>query len=72
MEGTERELTATTLRCAGCGEVIGVYEPLVHVVGGIAHKTSRAADPALVDAVPGSCYHVACWDLDESGLVAVE
>jgi hypothetical protein len=71
MEGTKSEPATTTLLCAGCGSVIGVYEPLVHIVGGIAHRTSRAADQALVDALPGSCYHVACWDLDGADLVAV-
>jgi hypothetical protein len=72
MDATKGEPAALALRCAKCGGVIGVYEPLVHVVGGIAHKTSRAADPALADAEPGSCYHVACWDKGGSGLVTVE
>jgi hypothetical protein len=72
MGAIRREPDAAILRCAGCGDVIGVYEPLVHIVSGIAHRTSRAADPALAQAEPGSCYHVACSDLDGTGLVTVE
>jgi hypothetical protein len=51
------------LRCARCGAVIGVYEPLVRIVDGIARKTSRAAEP---DVAEGSavCFHAACYDRD--------
>ena len=63
MAATERDLAGdATLRCAKCEEIIGVYEPLVHVFGGIAHRTSRAAEPEIVHARP--VYHAACWDLD--------
>jgi hypothetical protein len=51
------------MRCARCGEVIGVYEPLVHVVDGVAQKTSRAADPEIVHARTGAVFHLACSDL---------
>lgn len=46
-------------RCEHCGDVIGVYEPLV--VGGDAgcRTTSLAAEPALGDAEV-SCLHLAC------------
>jgi hypothetical protein len=50
------------LRCVKCGEIIGVYEPLVHTAGGVAHRTSRAATPEIIHVRP--VYHAACWDLD--------
>jgi hypothetical protein len=50
-------------RCTRCGEVIGVYEPLVHVVDGVTLRTSRAARPEVVDA-PGAVYHAACSHFD--------
>jgi hypothetical protein len=31
--------------CDDCGDVIGVYEPLVAIVDGHARELSRAADP---------------------------
>ena len=59
MEATQRDRVGdVTLRCARCGEVIGVYEPLVHLVGGIAQTTSRAANPDIIHARP--VYHAAC------------
>jgi hypothetical protein len=63
----EREpaVGSEAVRCAGCGEIIGVYEPLVHVVDGVAHRTSRAADPGLVSAPAARLYHLACSDLDD-------
>ena len=57
------------MRCAGCGDVIGVYEPLVHVVGAVARRTSRAADPDLARAERGSCYHLDCTGLADAGIV---
>jgi hypothetical protein len=52
----------TAPRCEHCGDVIGVYEPLVHVIGGIATKTSRAAQPTLSHGPSGSCYHALCFE----------
>jgi hypothetical protein len=49
------------LRCAGCDDVIGVYEPLVHVVGGVSRHTSLAAEPA-VSFADGDGYHPACFE----------
>jgi hypothetical protein len=48
------------LRCVHCGDVIGVYEPLVACVGDEARETSRAAEPdlALQDT---EVYHRACF-----------
>jgi hypothetical protein len=72
MDRTKREPPHATLRCARCRDVIGVYEPLLHVVDGIARRTSRAAEPELVHAEGGSCYHLACGELDRGGIVAGE
>jgi hypothetical protein len=65
----EQSLVDATLLCADCGQVIGVYEPLVHVIAGIAHKTSRAADPHLARSQADACYHLACRDLGSADLV---
>jgi hypothetical protein len=49
-------------RCVDCGDVIGVYEPLVAMVGdGIPRETSRAAEPRWVAAAPGAIYHSDCY-----------
>lgn len=45
--------------CASCGEVVGVYEPLVLVIGGEIRETSWAAEPKD-DALAGVWYHEAC------------
>jgi hypothetical protein len=49
------------LRCAQCGDVIGVYEPLILVTNGSPRATSLASDPA-VSRAPGEPYHRACYD----------
>ena len=48
-------------RCAACRDVIGVYEPLVHVLGDLAWRTSLAAEPA-VTAAGGDLYHADCYE----------
>ena len=48
-------------RCVACHEVIGVYDPLVHVLGELAWRTSRAAEPGLA-AGDGDLYHAACYE----------
>ena len=48
-------------RCAVCQDVIGVYEPLVHVFAGFAWCTSRAAEPSIATA-PGMIYHLECYE----------
>ena len=73
----EQPLVDATLMCAQCGQVIGVYEPLVHVIAGVAHKTSRAADPGLARSQADACYHHACYhlacaDVGGTDLVIVE
>ena len=55
------------VRCDACGDVIGVYEPLVHSAGGFAWHTSRAAEPGI-DVASGRRYHLACYEaLGEPG-----
>jgi hypothetical protein len=49
------------LRCRHCGEVIGVYEPLVTFLEGRPFETSRLADP-LAGALDGRAYHRACFE----------
>jgi hypothetical protein len=46
-------------RCVVCEDVIGVYEPLVHIGGGAATRTSRAARPEICSN--GRCYHLDCY-----------
>jgi hypothetical protein len=47
------------LRCGRCGEIIGVYEPLVLLEGRAARSTSCAAEPELMRAT-GDFFHRAC------------
>ena len=48
------------VRCEHCGDVIGVYEPLVVRSGENVRETSRAAEPEL--PLPRSqYYHRACF-----------
>jgi hypothetical protein len=49
------------LRCELCGEVIGVYEPLVRLLDGRAHESSRALEPVSSDR-GGGHYHRACYE----------
>jgi hypothetical protein len=48
------------LRCAHCGDVIGMYEPLVVIEDGAARQTSCAAEPPLLAGAHGDCYHRDC------------
>jgi hypothetical protein len=47
------------LRCARCGDVIGVYEPLVLVEAHGSRPTSYAAEPELIRAA-GELFHRNC------------
>jgi hypothetical protein len=49
------------LRCRGCDEVIGVYEPLVRVFAGHVRESSRALEPGA-SARAGEHYHRACYE----------
>jgi hypothetical protein len=52
--------TMEPFRCRQCGEVIGVYEPLVACGEQDARTTSRAAEPDL-RAGGAVCYHRDCY-----------
>jgi hypothetical protein len=60
-ERSDVDVTSGGIRCDACGDVIGVYEPLVHVSGGFAWPTSRAAEPSIGVAA-GRRYHLACFE----------
>ncbi len=46
--------------CAHCGDVIGMYEPLIVVEEHGARQTSRAAEPTLAFE-PDRHYHRGCY-----------
>jgi hypothetical protein len=46
--------------CGHCGEVIGVYEPAIAVIGGQALETSRAGDE--IQASAEACFHRGCFE----------
>jgi hypothetical protein len=48
-------------RCPACEDVLGVYEPIMHVLGTYARRTSRAAEPT-VSSGEGQCYHLGCYE----------
>jgi hypothetical protein len=60
MEASGREPCAGRPQCVDCGDVIGVYEPLMHVSGATARRTSLAADPEVCSEA-GDCYHADCY-----------
>ena len=47
-------------RCPVCDDVIGVYEPLMHLGGDLATRTSRAANPEICSS--GKCFHLECYE----------
>lgn len=47
-------------RCGVCEDVIGVYEPLVHVEHELARRTSRAAEPGVTSS--GQSFHLDCYE----------
>jgi hypothetical protein len=48
-------------RCGACHDVIGVYEPIVRVIDGSVHHTSRAAEPRLPQTGE-RWYHLGCYE----------
>lgn len=52
--------------CDQCGNVIGVYEPMMVITGGEVNETSRAALPEIASA-PLLRYHRECY-LERVGL----
>jgi hypothetical protein len=59
------------LRCAHCGDVIGVYEPLVALVDGQALETSRTVE-GFSSATAQTCFHRACFYELHNGEVEVD
>jgi hypothetical protein len=59
------------LRCESCGELIGVYEPLVRVLDGRAHESSRLLEPQLTGR-NGECFHRACYERRDGEEVIAE
>jgi len=55
------------LHCTHCGEVIGVYEPMIACVDGAPVYTSRAALSRDGSAVEGACVHADCDTRRELG-----
>jgi hypothetical protein len=55
------------LRCAHCEDVIGVYEPMIVVRGGLAHSTSQAAEGSIEGLPHADCYHDACFARARNG-----
>jgi hypothetical protein len=51
---------ADNIHCRHCGDVIGVYEPLIVIVEGEAVQTSRAAAQGEL-APAGPYYHASCF-----------
>jgi hypothetical protein len=60
---------AAVLRCGHCGEVIGVYEPLVVLTEREARESSLAAEPQLHNS-NAAHYHTACYALRAEGDLA--
>jgi hypothetical protein len=48
------------VRCAHCGDIIGVYEPMVRVEDGRARRTSALAERGA-DGPPAPSFHDACY-----------
>ena len=51
---------ADNIHCPHCGDVIGVYEPLIVIVEGEAVQTSRAATQGEL-TLAGPYYHASCF-----------
>jgi hypothetical protein len=48
-------------RCPACHDVLGVYEPIMHVTDASARLTSRAVEP-VVSSSEGEWYHLDCYE----------
>lgn len=62
-DGMHDEFSPRPPRCDHCGEVIGVYDPLVLVSAGEAKETTLAADPDLSASEEDTWYHSSCYRL---------
>jgi hypothetical protein len=57
-----KDASDETPLCERCGDVIGVYEPMIYVVDGSAVRTSRAAMDPTRENGAGPAFHAACYD----------
>jgi hypothetical protein len=57
------------MKCRRCGDVIGIYEPVVLLTDGQARTTSAAAEPQVGDE-PGEHFHRACYAQSAAASVA--
>jgi hypothetical protein len=48
-------------RCGVCGEVVGVYEPLIVLAGDAPRLTSLAREPDLAGGLDVGLYHEGCY-----------
>ena len=58
--GAGRSSAGRPMRCHGCGDVIGYYEPLVLLESSGPRETSGAAEPEI-RAAPGVRFHRGCY-----------
>jgi hypothetical protein len=65
----ERVVVEQPMRCGRCGEVIGIYEPLVLAHEGLVRATSVAGEPRIA-AEPGERFHRACYAENPAGSTA--
>jgi hypothetical protein len=54
-----------SVNCQLCGGTIGVYEPLITLIDGSPHETSRAAihDPGSLSSL---CFHRLCFERQQA------
>jgi hypothetical protein len=62
-EKFQNALVDQALRCSRCGDVIGIYEPIIVVEAHEHRQTSAAAEPQ-VSRHRGEHYHRACYRAD--------
>jgi hypothetical protein len=67
VQQVEREHFMPPPRCEQCGEVVGVYVPLIHVRGDGVQGSARVLDPGLSASVSGSFYYAACCEPSSGG-----
>ncbi len=59
-------MTEQVFLCAHCGDVIGIYEPLVVIEPDGPRQTSRAAEPELASPL-GTHFHRDCYEIVRAG-----
>jgi hypothetical protein len=59
-DSSDERFIDAQLPATNCSDVIGVYEPLVEVIGAVPWKIARAAEPGLAPAAGVERYHAAC------------